>query len=432
MLIGKSRSSNSVFGRETRRVGCRLAVLAVLIELAACNPVDTWRDWTGASRNDPDPETTPNSRNLAAGEAADYPNLATVPPPPIRAMTTAERDQLTQSLIADQANARHTDEQLRAGFAAVPATPPPPASATEAGGAQPERSAASPSSSPGPVASSAASAASVAEAGGGKPVMLGPATSTAAAASAALPAEGAAGAKPVPTSDTRSARAGGKTLAENPGQGLRKQGEPPEPAPMESNLEIPQARATPQPEQIQPAPPAPQLPPTPKVASAATPLPRGLAAGGALAPQPLPEAKGSAGFEPPPATPELAPVPPARSADAGPGKGGAKPSASVDKPIAEIKFGADSTSLTDSGRQTLQSVVPLYQQNPGKVRVVGYAGEASGAVEQLNSYRTALDRAQAVAAALSKAGIPSDKIQVEAAPTEANSGESRAEILLEH
>jgi hypothetical protein len=63
---------------------------------------------------------------------------------------------------------------------------------------------------------------------------------------------------------------------------------------------------------------------------------------------------------------------------------------------------------------------------------VGYAGAGSGAVEQLNSYRSALDRAQAVAAALTQAGIPSDKIQVEAAPAGANSGESRAEILLEH
>lgn len=439
MLIGESRSSNFVLGRQTRRPVSLLAVLAVLLGLAACNPVDTWRDWTGASRNDPDPETTPNTRNLAAGEGADYPNLATVPPPPVRAMTAAERDQLTQSLIADQANARHTDEQLRAGFAAVPATPPPPPSssspATETGGAQPEPVAAPPFSPPGPLASSAAPSghpvALTPESAGAKPVVPGPGASTAAAASVAPDAGGPVG-KPAPLQGTRSARAGGKTLAESPGQGLRKQGEPPEPGPMETSLEVPQARATPQPEQIQPAPAAPQLPPTPKVASTATVMPGGLAAGGALAPPPLPEVKGTAGFEPAPATPELSPSPPARSAAVAPGQGGPKPPAAVDKPVAEIKFGADSTSLTDSERRALESVVPLYQQNPGKVRIVGYAGQGSGAVEQLNSYRTALDRAQTVAAALSKAGIPSDKIQVEAAPTGTNSGESRAEILLEH
>jgi outer membrane protein OmpA-like peptidoglycan-associated protein len=75
--------------------------------------------------------------------------------------------------------------------------------------------------------------------------------------------------------------------------------------------------------------------------------------------------------------------------------------------------------------------VPIYQQSPGKVRVVGYAAPGSGAVEQLGSYRAALDRAQAVAAALTKAGIPPDKIQVEASPSGAPSGEGRAEVLLE-
>ena len=100
----------------------------MVLGLGACSPVETWRDWTGASKNDPDPETTPNTQNLAAGEAADYPNLATVPPPPNRALTAAERDKLTQSLIADRTNAKYSDEKLRAGFPAVsaPAPPPPP------------------------------------------------------------------------------------------------------------------------------------------------------------------------------------------------------------------------------------------------------------------------------------------------------------------
>ena len=147
---------------------------------------------------------------------------------------------------------------------------------------------------------------------------------------------------------------------------------------------------------------------------------------------PLLQAKSSAGYEPPPAAPELPPAPPpTRTAAGNPGKG-AKPPARAGTPVAEIKFGADSTALTDKDRQTLETVLPMYQQNPGKVRIVGYAGAGNGAVEQLDSYRTALDRAQAVAAALTKAGIPSDKIQVEAAPQGANPGDSRAEVLLEH
>jgi outer membrane protein OmpA-like peptidoglycan-associated protein len=408
MLMGESCA---VFANErsTRRRARRLSVVALLLGVAACNPVDTWRDLTGVSRNDPDPDTTPNTKNLAAGEASDYPNLATVPPPPARALTAAEREKLAQSLIADRTNARHTDEQLRAGFSPVAAAPPPPPGQP---GALPEQVAAAPPPSPTP-APSAVPAPSVPAgngAAGEKPGNLLPSLSAG------------------PAGTPRAARTGGKTPAE-PGQGLRKQGEPPEPGPVESSLEVPRARAAPEPEQIQPAPPPPQLPPTPKVATAPPPMPGGLAAGGALAPLPLPQAKSSAGYEPPPAPPE---VPPTRSAAAGPGKGGAKPPAPIGTPVAEIKFGANSTTLTDKDRQTLETVLPVYQQNPGKVRIVGYAGAGSGAVEQLDSYRTALDRAQAVASALTKTGIPSDKIQVEAAPQGENSGESRAEVLLEH
>ncbi len=434
MLMGESCAC-SASERRIRRWARRLAVVGLLLGVAACNPVDTWRDLTGVSRNDPDPDTTPNTKNLAAGEASDYPNLATVPPPPERALTAAEREKLTQSLIADRTNARHTDEQLRAGFSSVAAPPPPPPGEP---GAQPEQATTAPPSSPTPVPSAPAAAPAADSARNGaaaeKPAKLLPSLSAEPASASTATGVGAADEKStLPLAGTpRTARAGGKTPAE-PGQGLRKQGEPPEPGPMESSLEVPQARATPEPEQIQPAPPPPQLPPTPKVATTPTPMPGGLAAGGALAPMPLPEAKSTAGYEPPPAAPELPPpAPPTRTAAADPGKGGGKPPAPVGTPVAEIKFGADSTTLTDKDRQTLETVLPVYQQNPGKVRVVGFAGAGSGAVEQLDSYRTALDRAQAVASALTMEGIPSDKIQVEAAPQGVNSGESRAEVLLEH
>jgi len=358
----------------SRCTAYRLAVLALVLGLGACNPVETWRDWAGASKNDPDPETTPNTQNLAAGEASDYPNLATVPPPPNRALTSAEREKLAQSLIADRTNAKYSDEKLRAGFPAVSAAPPPPPPAV-------------------PAASDGAQA---------KP--------------------GSAPASPSPTPtvspDTGTA---GKTAAP-PGQGLRKSGEPPEPPPMESSLEVPKVRSVPNPEQVQSSPPPPYPTPAPAAAntqSATAHLPSPPAAA------PMPEAIGSATFQPPPPPPVLAPL-------ANSGKSGQKPPApSAGAPVAEVKFAADSTVLSDEDRQTVEKVVPLYQQNPGKVRVVGYAGAGSGAVEQLNSFRAALDRAQAVAAALTKAGIPADKIAVEAAPSAANIAEGRAEVLLE-
>src|SRR5271169_1076054 len=223
MLMGES-CAGSASERRIRRWARRLAVVGLLVGLAACNPVDTWRDLTGVSRNDPDPDTTPNTKNLASGEASDYPNLATVPPPPERALTAAEREKLTQSLIADRTNARHTDEQLRAGFSSVAAAPPPPPGEP---GAQPEQVAAAPPPSPTPVASAPVAAPSAASAGNGaageKPAKLLPSVSAEPALASTATGVGAAGEKPAPppAGAPRAARAGGKTPVE-PEQGLRK------------------------------------------------------------------------------------------------------------------------------------------------------------------------------------------------------------------
>ena len=374
------------------RLARRLAVLAVVLGFAACNPVDTWRDWTGASKNDPDPETTPNTKNLAAGEASDYPNLATVPPPPNRALTQAEREKLAQSLIADRTNAKYSDEKLRAGFPAIsaPAPPPPPPPVPE-----------------------------VTDTGQAKPAV---GSSPAAPPPAAAPPPGETPAATASSSTQNSSTAADKANAA-PEQGLRKSGEPPEAPPMETSLEVPRVRSVPNPEQVQSSPPPPY--PTPAPTAASTP-PATPHLQSPPAPAPMPEAIGSTAYQPPPPPPLLAPL-------AGSGKSSQKPSpAAVGTTVAEVKFAADSTTLSAEDRQTLDKVVPLYQQNPGKVRVVGYAGVGNRSADQLDSFRAALDRAQAVAAALTQDGIPADKIAVEAAPAGAGRVESRAEVLLEH
>jgi len=133
MALGKTRYCGRGSDRKLGRRALQAVVAAVLLGLGACNPIEGYRHLTGASKNDPDPATTPNTQNLAAGEKSPYPNLATVPPPPTQALTTAELDKLTQSLIADRKNAKYTSEQLQAGFdeSAVPPPPPPaPAAAT--------------------------------------------------------------------------------------------------------------------------------------------------------------------------------------------------------------------------------------------------------------------------------------------------------------
>jgi outer membrane protein OmpA-like peptidoglycan-associated protein len=192
---------------------------------------------------------------------------------------------------------------------------------------------------------------------------------------------------------------------------------------MESSLEMPKVRSTPNPEQVQGAPPPPYPMPAPAATSAASATAR---LPSPPAPAPLPAALGSTAYQPPPPPPVLAPLASSgRTVQPSPG-----PTTRI--PVAEIRFAADSTNLSEQDRQTIGRIVPLYQQDPGKIRIIGYAGAGNGATEQLNSFRAALDRAQAVAAALTQAGVPSDKIAVEAAPSGSNSGENRAEVLLEH
>ena len=406
------------------------AVAAVLLGLGACNPIETYRDLTGVSKNDPNPATTPNSQNLAAGEKSPYPNLATVPEPPTQALTTVERDKLTQSLIADRTNAKYTSERLQAGFeegAAPPPPPPPPTPpATAAAGAPPVSS----GGGPPPPAPAPAVAPPAVPAGG-------PAPSPALSATGAPPVAPGAGPKAVSLpAAAGTPPASGKVASATPAAtetGPRKRGEPPEPGPMESSLQSPQIASLPEPGQSQPPPPPPPLLRMP-AASAGAGKPPAAHLPAPPAPAPIPASIASAEFQPPPAPPVLPPVSSPRTAAAtGPGKSEKPaPRAPAEMTVAQINFAADSTTLSDADRQSLGAIVPLYRRDPGKVRVVGYTGVGNSADQQLNGFQAALDRAQAVAAALAKAGIPRDKILVEAAPIGEDSGQSRAEVLLEH
>jgi outer membrane protein OmpA-like peptidoglycan-associated protein len=202
---------------------------------------------------------------------------------------------------------------------------------------------------------------------------------------------------------------------------------------MESSLQSPQIAPLPQPEQAQPTPPPPPALSMPAGASSAANA-RGAHLPSPPAPAPMPAAIGSATFQPAPPPPNLpapAPIRTATATEAGKPPKPARPAPPTVAytQVADIAFSGDTTTLSAANRQTLDKIVPRYRQRPGPVRVVGYAGISTGAAEQLNSYRTAVDRAQAVAAALAKAGIPANKIEVQAAPAGAGSAEGRAEVL---
>jgi len=108
------------------------------------NPIEWYRDLTGVAKNDAQDAGQRNQQNLQAGGAAPYPNLGTVPPPPAQAMSTIDRDALQKGLIADRANARYSDEELRQGRSVPPLPGEPPTQTADAQGAAAPAQAAAP------------------------------------------------------------------------------------------------------------------------------------------------------------------------------------------------------------------------------------------------------------------------------------------------
>src|SRR2546428_2970806 len=115
MLLRRARYRCAV---RLARPNAWLGGLTLAVALAGCGAVETWRSVSGVNKNDPDPETAPFTQNLAAGEAVPYPNLATVPPPPTSATSTAQRQKLTQTPIAQRT-------ETQSDVAGLPARAPP-------------------------------------------------------------------------------------------------------------------------------------------------------------------------------------------------------------------------------------------------------------------------------------------------------------------
>jgi len=197
---------------------------------------------------------------------------------------------------------------------------------------------------------------------------------------------------------------------ETPVPPMRKADEPPAPQPPESTLQPPQIANVPGVESSRPAPAQGHPAAMPQPAPSALP-PEAVQSGNPRPAPPqaaLPQAKPS---------PEAAAMPPARLPPA------ATTVASLDMPPGLPVFGG-----VEQAR--LAGIVAQYQANPRNVRVVAYAEPGVGSAEQLNAFRSALDRAQAVAKELTQAGIPAGKIQTEAAPSSAIAPAGRVEVQL--
>jgi hypothetical protein len=119
----------------------------------------------------------------------------------------------------------------------------------------------------------------------------------------------------------------------------------------------------------------------------------------------------------------MAPVPPPPSF---PEKPAAKrpPSAAT---LATIDMPGSPTAPDARERELIERIAGLYKQRPDTLRIVAYAGTPAPGADPLDSYRAAIDRAQAVAKLLANAGIPANRIQTEASPA---GGGGRVEIQL--
>lgn len=142
-------------------------------------------------------------------------------------------------------------------------------------------------------------------------------------------------------------------------------------------------------------------------------------------------------------TPSTPPAPPKLMPPAGVRAGGqpalamhtpAKAQNPVSVSVGDVAFAQGSSDLAETQRSALAEIAGLYKQTGGEIRIVGHSepGHSNDAIRQrIAGLDLALDRANAVAQALTKMGVPAHDIRVEAAPADAKE-QPRAEVFMEY
>jgi flagellar motor protein MotB len=299
--------------------------------------------------------------------AQSYPNLGTVPQAAPATSSSAERQQITSGLVADQQNAAYSDQPLTAQSEQQGSAPPAPVTTITPPTTVTADTSGSQNQAPTASADTQAPATTMAQ----------PAASTA-ATSSSVPAAGSAAPAPAPTQPELPA-------APQPTAGITPLAPPPNPLP--------------------PAMPAPQM------ASASPPLPVSVdqaQLGGAPAREQL---------YPAPYAPFYGPA-----AGAAPAYGTAYSTSTAlppsGSPIAVIFFEDASSSVSNRAMGVLKDVALIQQQQGGQIRLIGHASERTAAVsygqhEAINQ-RLSIARANAVARALIGFGAPQGTISVSA------------------
>src|SRR5579883_3002647 len=150
-------------------------------------------------------------------------------------------------------------------------------------------------------------------------------------------------------------------------------------------------------------------------------------------PVPAPPSPGSAAAAPePPVPPQSAALPPP---SAPPPSLPPALSGGMGVTLGEVTFVGNSARLTPEILAQLRDVAALRQQNGGgTIRVTGYSvpqGEQDTMGPQLASFNLALDRARAVAAALTQNGVPARAIEIGASPPPPGQAGGTVDVSLE-
>ncbi len=351
-------------------------MLAAAVSLSACsvpdwaNPVGWYRDATGASADDPKPDAR-NTQNLQKGSDEEYPNLASVPAPPTNALSAADAEKLRNSLAADRANAKYVEGNGQQYVPEPPKDmPSPPKNIPDA-------------------------------------PTTGQTAQAPAAAVQATPVPAPAPAPAAPRTTTTGTQA----------------------PPQESSLTSPTVRSVPQGETPRPAPPPPvgspartqtQQPVARTQSPVARPVPQQSAA---LPPPSLP----------PPSLPPAPPPDPAYDPAFAGGGSALPPGPGVTLGI--MQFAGSTARLSPEMLAQVRDVAALRQQNGGgTIRVTGYSvpeGEQDTMAPQLASFNLALDRARAVAVALTQSGVPARAVEIGATTAPPGQSGGTVEISLE-
>jgi outer membrane protein OmpA-like peptidoglycan-associated protein len=138
---------------------------------------------------------------------------------------------------------------------------------------------------------------------------------------------------------------------------------------------------------------------------------------------------------PPPLSPPPAYVEPAVEPSVMRIPGGKR--AAVTLEAAEIAFTGGTKTLSPTDNQRLSEAAALQKQDGASLRIIGYGARGRGpkaAEEELQSFGDALDRANVVAAELTRLGVPANRITVQAAPAMAQGGlpPGQVVVLLEY